>query len=127
MITDLALKKAAEKVISNAYSPYSNVSVAAAILTKNGNVYTGVNIENSSYGLTVCAERNAIASAISSGEKDFTRMTIVTNSNLVKSPCGSCRQVIFEFNKNMPIEFFGPDGYHRSFNSAELLPEGFIL
>lgn len=127
MITDLDLKKAAEKVINYAYSPYSNVSVAAAILTKNGNIYTGVNIENSSYGLTVCAERNAIAAAINNGDRDFLRMTIVTNSKMVKSPCGSCRQVIFEFNKNMPIDFYGPDGYHRSFNSAELLPEGFEL
>jgi cytidine deaminase len=127
MISDIDLKDAANKVLGNAYSPYSKVSVAAAILTKKGNIYTGVNIENSSYGLTVCAERNAIAAAISNGERDFIRMTIVTNSELVKSPCGSCRQVIYEFNKNMAIEFFGPDGYHRSFNSAELLPEGFEL
>lgn len=127
MITDIELKEAALRVLGNAYSPYSNIGVAAAVLTNKGNVYTGVNIENSSYGLTVCAERNAIAAAISSGERDFIRMTIVTDSELVKSPCGSCRQVIFEFNKNMPIEFFGPGGYHRSFNSAELLPEGFEL
>ena len=124
---DVDLKKAAEDVLKNAYSPYSNVSVAAAVLTKDGKIYTGVNIENSSYGLTVCAERNAIGAAITNGEKDLTRMAIVTNSVLVKSPCGSCRQVIFEFNKNMPIEFYGPEGYHRSFNSAELLPEGFEL
>ena len=121
------LKKAAEDVLKNAYSPYSKVSVAAAVLTKAGNIYTGVNIENSSYGLTVCAERNAIGAAITNGEKDLTRMAIVTNSVLVKSPCGSCRQVIFEFNKNMPIEFYGPEGYHRSFNSSKLLPEGFEL
>lgn len=121
------LKKAAEDVLKNAYSPYSKVGVAAAVLTKAGNIYTGVNIENSSYGLTVCAERNAIGAAITNGEKDFTEMAIVTNSVLVKSPCGSCRQVIFEFNKNLPIEFYGPDGYHRSFKSSELLPEGFEL
>lgn len=127
MMTDKELKLAAEKVLINAYSPYSNVNVAAAVLTKDGNVYTGVNIENSSYGLTVCAERNAIAAAINSGDRDFLRMTIVTNSKLVKSPCGSCRQVIFEFNKNMPIDFYGPDGYHKNFNSAALLPEGFEL
>lgn len=124
---EVDLKKAAEDVLENAYSPYSNISVAAAVLTMAGNIYTGVNIENSSYGLTVCAERNAIAAAVSNGEKDFARMAIVTNSKHVESPCGSCRQVIFEFNKNMPIEFYGPDGYHRSFNSAELLPEGFEL
>ncbi len=127
MITNVDLKKAAEKILVNAYSPYSNISVAAALLTKDGNVYTGVNIENSSYGLTVCAERNAIAAAISNGDRNFIRMTIVTNSKMVKSPCGSCRQVIFEFSKNMPIDFFGPDGYYKSFNSAELLPEGFEL
>lgn len=124
---DVDLKKAAEEVLKNAYSPYSNVSVAAAVLTNKGNIYTGVNIENSSYGLTVCAERNAIGAAITNGDKDLSRMVIVTNSVLVNSPCGSCRQVIFEFNKNMPIEFYGPDGYHRSFNSAELLPEGFEM
>lgn len=121
------LKRAAEAVLKNAYSPYSKVSVASAVLTKAGNIYTGVNIENSSYGLTVCAERNAIGAAITNGEKDFIEMAIVTNSVLVKSLCGSCRQVIFEFNKNIPIEFYGPEGYHRSFNSAELLPEGFEL
>ncbi len=127
MIADIDLKAAAFNVLENAYSPYSKVAVAAAVLTKQGNVYTGVNIENSSYGLTVCAERNAIAAAISNGERDFSNMTIVTNSKLVKSPCGSCRQVIFEFNKNLPIEFYGPNGYHKVFNIAELLPEGFEL
>lgn len=127
MNIDNDLKTAAENALQNAYKPYSNIGVAAAILTKKGNIYTGVNIENSSYGLTVCAERNAIAGAITNGEKDWIKMIIVTDSNLVKSPCGSCRQVIFEFNKNLPIDFFGPNGYHKKFISSELLPQGFEL
>ncbi len=127
MIKDELLKSKAESVLKNAYCPYSKIRVAAAILTKKGNIYTGVNIENSSYGLTVCAERNAVASAITNGEKDWEKMTIVTDSDLVKSPCGSCRQVIFEFDKNLPIDFYGPNGYYEKFISSELLPEGFIL
>ena len=127
MKTKEELKKLAEEALHNAYNPYSNVSVAAALLTENGNVYCGVNIENSSYGLTVCAERNAIAAAVSAGEKTFKAMTVVTDSVLVKSPCGSCRQVIFEFNKNLNIDFYGPEGYYRNFNIKELLPEGFEL
>ncbi|MDD2371324.1 MAG: cytidine deaminase [Firmicutes bacterium] len=127
MNNDQLLKSTAEIALKNAYSPYSKISVAAAILTTKGNIYTGVNIENSSYGLTVCAERNAIANAIINGEKEWVKMVILTDSKLVKSPCGACRQVIYEFDKNLPIDFYGPDGYQKSFTISKLLPEGFEL
>ncbi len=127
MNKDGILKEAAENALQNSYSPYSKIKVAAAILTESGNIFTGVNIENSSYSLTVCAERNAIAAAITSGEREWIKMIIVTDSKLVNSPCGSCRQVIYEFNKNLSIDFYGPEGYYNNFNISKLLPEGFEL
>lgn len=120
------LKEASKKVLNNSYSPYSGIKVAAAVLTKNGNIYTGVNVENSSYALTSCAEKNAIINSIIHGEKDFLAMAVYTDSHLVKSPCGSCRQFIFEFSKDLQIYFYGPD-YFNEFNIKELLPEGFSL
>ena len=121
------LKNACEEVLKNSYSPYSDIKVAAAILTKSGKVFTGINVENSSYSITSCAEKNAIMNAVTNGEKDFAALAVLTDSKLVKSPCGSCRQVIYEFSKDLPIYFYGPDDYYREFNIKELLPEGFNL
>ena len=86
------LKSAALLVLKNAYSPYSKVSVAAAIMDKEGHIFKGVNVENSSYSPTICGERNAIFSGITEGSSDFIEMAIVTDSSLLKSPCGTCRQ-----------------------------------
>lgn len=90
----------AKKVLSNSYAPYSGIHVAAAVLTSNGNIYLGVNVENASYGLTICAERVAIASAITNGEKEFTAIAIVSNTEEPLPPCGACRQVLAEFVNN---------------------------
>lgn len=87
----------AKKAIKNAYAPYSKFHVGAAIITKSGKVFTGCNIENSSYGLTICAERVALFNAISGGEKQFQMMAIVTDNSKIAVPCGACLQVIAEF------------------------------
>lgn len=91
------LLKQAQEVRERAYAPYSNYFVGAAVATPSGKVYTGCNVENASYGLTVCAERNAIFKAISEGEREFAALAVVTANG--GSPCGACRQVIFEFMK----------------------------
>ncbi len=80
---------------TRAYAPYSNYLVGAAVLTPSGKIFTGCNVENASYGLTVCAERNAIFKAISEGEREFVAIAVVTANG--GSPCGACRQVIYEF------------------------------
>lgn len=121
------LKKRAETVLANAYSPYSGIRVAAAVLSAGGAIHTGVNVENASYGLTVCAERNAVMNAVGDGARELLAMAVVTDSPEVKSPCGSCRQVLYEFAPDLEIRFYGPDGYERHFLAKDLLPEGFSL
>ena len=86
----------AKKVISNAYSPYSHIRVAAVVKSKKGKLYVGVNVENASYGLTICAERVAIFNAISTGEREFECM-LIYSPDIFPWPCGACRQVMAEF------------------------------
>jgi cytidine deaminase len=88
---------AAREALKKAYAPYSHYRVGAALLTKSGKIFTGCNIENASYGLTVCAERVALWKAVSSGETEFKLMAIVASSNKIPNPCGACRQVMYEF------------------------------
>lgn len=121
------LLDAAHGVLKNAYSPYSKIKVAAAVEGVSGEIYTGVNVENASFSLTNCAERNALFAGVTNGEKEFKEMVIVTDSSLVKSPCGACRQVISEFSKNLVIHFYGPEGFIATYHSKELLPAGFNL
>lgn len=121
------LKKLALGLLKNAYSPYSGIKVSAAVLGGTGQIYTGVNVENASYGLTVCAERNAVYAAIAAGEKTILSMAVATDSPLVKSPCGSCRQVLFEFAPVLELDFYGPEGFEAHYKISELLPEGFAL
>ena len=85
------------KAMENSYAPISNLTVGAAILTKSQKVYLGVNIENASYGATICAERVAIGNAIAAGEKEFLSLAVVSNSQNIITPCGICRQVLSEF------------------------------
>lgn len=117
--------KAASK---NAYSKYSDFSVGACVLGESGNTYLGCNIENSSYGLTICAERNAIASAIANGEKSIKAIAIYSPNMEKCLPCGACRQVIFEFQKDCEVEIITQykDGYQIN-KINELLPYGFQL
>jgi cytidine deaminase len=93
------LIESAREVLKNSYSPYSKFKVGAAVLTKSGKVYSGCNVENSSYGATVCAERIAIFNAVSEGEKEFIKLAVVSNCETMPHPCGICLQVISEFVK----------------------------
>ena len=107
------------------YTPYSNFKVGAALLAKNGQVYTGCNIENASYTPTICAERTAIFKAVSEGHRDFVRIVIAGKSEDYCVPCGSCRQVMMEFAPEMEVICLNGQGQAKSFRLRELLPHGF--
>lgn len=122
------LMQAAKRVMKNAHAPYSQFRVGAAVLLTNGKVFSGCNVENSSYGMTNCAERTAIFTAVAElGPKIEIRAVAVANAQGVPcSPCGACRQVIYEFGPDATIYFQGADGMKES-HITELLPEGFRL
>jgi cytidine deaminase len=122
------LLRSAKKAMKNAHAPYSKFRVGAAILLSNGKVFSGCNVENASYGMTNCAERTAIFSAVAQlGPKIEVRAISVVNDHGVPcSPCGACRQVIYEFGPDATIFFQGKDG-PRQAHITELLPEGFRL
>ena len=122
------LEQAAAKVMKNAHAPYSNFHVGSAILLTNGQVFSGCNVENASYGMTNCAERTAIFSAVAQlGPKIEIRAVVVTNDQGAPcSPCGACRQVIYEFGPDAMIFFQGANGPKQA-HITELLPEGFRL
>jgi cytidine deaminase len=122
------LLKSAQKVMKNAHAPYSKFRVGAAILLSNGKVFTGCNVENASYGMTNCAERTAIFSAVAElGPKiEICAVSVVNDQGVPCSPCGACRQVIYEFGPDATIFFQGADG-PRQAHITELLPEGFRL
>ncbi len=107
MKDELNLFEAALKVAENSYSPYSKFRVGAAILCADGSIVTGANVENRSFGLTICAERSALVAAISAGRKDFTAIAIATpDASYPVSPCGACRQVLSEFfSPEAPVSF----------------------
>lgn len=122
------LLQAATKVMKNAHAPYSNFHVGSAVLLTNGRIVTGCNVENASYGMTNCAERTAIFSAVAQlGPKIEIRAVAVTNDHGVPcSPCGACRQVIYEFGPDAVVFFQGINGPKQA-HITELLPEGFRL
>ena len=116
----------AKEVSRKAYAPYSNYKVGAALLTKSGKVYTGCNIENSSYGLTTCAERTAIFKAVSEGEMEFEEMVIYADSPHLPTPCGACRQVLSEFGPELKIMIVSSKEQLVT-SISELLPLAFKL
>jgi cytidine deaminase len=122
------LERAAQKAMRNAHAPYSNFRVGAAILLADGKIFSGCNVENASYGMTNCAERTAIFSAVAKvGPKIEIRAVAVTNDHGVAcSPCGACRQVIYEFGSDAVVFFQGARGPKHA-HITELLPEGFRL
>ncbi|WOH36310.1 cytidine deaminase [Thalassotalea fonticola] len=121
-----ALKLAAKKAYNNAYAPYSNFFVGAAALTKAGNIVSGCNVENASYGLTVCAERNCIAQAIINGEQEFQTLVIYTEQEKLTPPCGACRQVIAEFlEQSAVVTVVNHLEQQISWTVKQLLPDAF--
>ena len=125
-ISDQTLEKEANEMMALAYVPYSKFPVGAALLSKTGEIFTGCNIENASYGLSICAERTAIFKAVSEGIKTFDKMVITGNTEGPISPCGACRQVISEFcAPDMPVILTNVKGDKKETTVAELLPGAF--
>ena len=123
------LLNAARKALQRAYAPYSKFRVGAAVLTADGEVFTGCNVENASYGLTICAERSAIFTAVAQTKAkklEIRAVAVVNGDELSCSPCGACRQVIFEFGDKATIIFKGQKGY-LEMPITQLLPESFRL
>lgn len=122
---DEQLIEAALTVRNNAYAPYSRFLVGAALRTKTGRLFTGVNVENASYGLTICAERAAIFQAVAAGEREFVSMAIAVGAPAPAAPCGACRQVMAEFGLE-EIILCTTDKQIQRFSLADLLPQAFV-
>ena len=123
------LLSAAREALTRAYARYSNFRVGAALLTEQGEIFTGCNVENASYGLTNCAERSAIFTAVQQTKAprlSIRAIAVVTGDDVPCSPCGACRQVIFEFGENAVVIFKGQNGY-QEMSITDLLPENFRL
>jgi cytidine deaminase len=116
---------AATKVRLQSVAPFSGFYVGAAVRTESGKVYTGCNVESASYGLTVCAERVAIWKALSEGERHFTELAVVADTETLTPPCGTCRQIIWEFARGAAIVFANLKGESETFHMADLLPRAF--
>ncbi len=123
MIQDAELIRMAAEARERAYAPYSGFAVGAALLTRSGRVFVGCNVENASYGLTICAERVAVFRAVCAGEREFEAIAVVT-ANAV-SPCGACRQVLREFSADMRVIIADTSGHQRESTLDQLLPDGF--
>ncbi len=124
---DIELYEAAKAARSMSYSPYSGFAVGAAVMTDNGRVYTGCNVENASYGATICAERNAIFSAVAGGERRIVKIAIAGSSDDAAWPCGICRQVMSEFASDNFYVIVEEKGHIVTVSLDELLPHGFKL
>lgn len=120
------LKQNAESMLDAAYVPYSNFPVGASLLTKDGQIYNGCNIENASYGLSNCGERTAIFKAVSEGNRDFSYFVVTADTDEPVSPCGACRQVMAEFfEPDMPVLLTNKEGKIFETSIGELLPGSF--
>ncbi len=119
------LLKKAKDAKENAYAPYSGFRVGAALLTAEGRIYTGCNVENASYGAAICAERAAISCAVSRGERRFEAIAIESNGEGGTFPCGICRQVIAEFGPDIKVIVGKADGDFRIYEIRDLIPHAF--
>lgn len=117
----------ANEAKEKAYAHYSNFKVGAALLTADGKIFTGCNIENASYGLTVCAERTAIFKAVSQGIKDFKAIAVVSDSQHLSPPCGACLQVMREFSADLKVIIANAKGDYNIKKMHELLPYPFTV
>jgi len=120
-----ALIDEARAAAAQSHAPYSNFPVGAALLAKSGKVFRGVNVENASLGLSICAERNAVFAAVAAGERAFEAIAISTNAATPTPPCGACRQVLLEFAEDLPIHLAGKSGVIESTTLLELVPRPF--
>lgn len=116
---------AARQAREHARAPFSEFRVGAAVRTKSGRTFGGCNVENASYGLTICAERVAIFKAISEGEREFQAIAVVTDADDLTPPCGACRQIIWEFCGDVPVILANLKGKVERENSSKLLPRPF--
>ena len=114
----------AKRARENAYAPYSNFKVGAALLTEDGEIFTGANVENASYGLSICAERVAVFKAVSEGKRKFKAIAVVTDTEKPTPPCGACRQVLAEFG-DIEVIMANLKGDVKVMKLSELLPEAF--
>ena len=118
------LMQQAQQAARSAYAPYSHFRVGAALLCSDGSIIVGCNVENRSFGLTICAERNAVARAIAEGKRDFAAIAVYCADSVVPvSPCGACRQVLSEFvGEDFPVHFRGSGDELRSVTMGQLIP-----
>lgn len=121
----LKLIEEAKEARKMAYTPYSNYKVGAALLTKDGKIYRGCNVENASYGLTNCAERTAIFKAVSQGDRDYKAIAIVLDADEFGAPCGACRQVIREFGTEIDVVMATVSGNYKVLKIKDLVPYSF--
>ena len=125
-ISDKELYLEAKKAMENAYTPMSNFKVGAAIMTDDGRVFSGCNVENSSFGATICAERTACVKAISEGARAFKKIAVVCQEGEV-TPCGICRQFLFEFEPRMKVITGDDENHLKEYTLDKLLLDGFRL
>ncbi len=125
MENDAKLIEAALEARKNAVAGFSHFHVGAALETKDGEIFTGCNVENATYGLTVCAERVAIWKALSEGKRDFVRIAVVTDTDVLTPPCGACRQIIWEFCGDIPVVMANLAGRREEIAMRELFPRAF--
>jgi cytidine deaminase len=125
--TTKRLIEEATRVRENAYAPYSDYKVGAALLTRSGTIYRGCNIENSAYGMTICAERVALGAAVACADHDLIAIAIVTDDDPPATPCGACRQVLSEFRKDLIVIVANLSGKMLRFKMTDLIPHPFEL
>lgn len=126
-MTDRELIDISKEAQKNAYAPYSDFKVGAALLCSDGSVYTGCNIENATYGATNCAERTAVFKAVSEGNRKFSEIAITSSGGGLTFPCGICRQVLAEFSPEIKVLLEDENGQIQSLTLSELLPHSFSL
>jgi cytidine deaminase len=120
-----SLISAAKSARANAHAPFSKFKVGAALRTSSGKIFGGCNVENATYGLTVCAERVAIFKAISEGERKFDAIAVVTDTDALTPPCGACRQLIWEFCGDVPVVMSNLQGKVEELRMSQLFPKPF--
>jgi cytidine deaminase len=127
-MSDDELVNAAQEARKRAYAPYSNYSVGCALQTQSGEMFTGANVENASYGLCVCAERSAVVAAVNAGHREIAAVAVATQNDPPAAPCGMCRQTLNEFTSNpeqLRVILVSPSGSRKTTTLAELFPFGF--